>query len=224
MSVPRPWSLISELPAPRLRPEVLLKGSVLQAQCLSFALDKLTVMSKVAHTISAQAHKGQWLLAAAKALGDFPSTKGHFFSACIGSLDRDRGPCLDYHESIYVPMYALPKFKRNSNNSDKCDVSTALIFPPQFLNTVLTPGGFFVLGTCLTTSTFFTPSERIQAVEPYTLGGSAPMRKHWWKKPGGLQAPEQIDPKFDQKRQTVSYQCFLGLIVSPERSKFKTLN
>lgn len=145
MSVPMPGSLISELPAPRLRPKVLFKGSVLQAQCLSFALDKLTVMSKVAHTISAQAHKGQWLLAAAKALGDFPSTKGHFFSACIGSLDRDRGPCLDYHESIYVPMYALPKFKRNSNNSDKCDVSTALIFPPQFLNTFLRQAVFLYL-------------------------------------------------------------------------------
>lgn len=81
MSLPRPGSLISELPAPSLRPEVLLKGSVLQAQSLSFALDKLTVMSKVARTTSAHAIKELWLKAAVKRLGQRIYTKGRLFSA-----------------------------------------------------------------------------------------------------------------------------------------------
>lgn len=81
MSVPRPGSLISELPAPRLRPKVLLKGSVLQAQSLSFALDKLAVMSKVAHTTNAHAIKELWLKASVKPLRERIYTKSRLFSA-----------------------------------------------------------------------------------------------------------------------------------------------
>lgn len=80
MSAPRPGSLISELPAPRPRTEVLIKRSVLQAQSLSFALDKLAVMSKVTHTTYAHAIKELRLKASVKPSGQRVYTKGRLFS------------------------------------------------------------------------------------------------------------------------------------------------
>lgn len=53
----------------------------MQAQSLSFALDKLAFMSKVAHTTSAHAIKELWLKAAVKRLGQRIYTKGRLFSA-----------------------------------------------------------------------------------------------------------------------------------------------
>jgi hypothetical protein len=70
-----------------LRPEVLLKGSVLQAQCLSFRIDKLTFMSKARYTIPEQARRALWLGAAVKATGNLISKRGNLRSACKASLD-----------------------------------------------------------------------------------------------------------------------------------------
>jgi len=200
-----------------LRPKVLLKGSVLLAQCLSFRFDKLTFMSTVTHTISEHAFKGQWLGAAVKALVDLPSYRGNFFFACIALLDSDQGLCLCHHGALHVRMHASPELKCRSSNSDKCGHSIALIFPPQLLNTVPTLVDFFAPSSWLTTSTFFTLPERIQAVEPDTFSASTPRCKHLCKKPRALQRQRKIDRKFDQKRQTVSCRCFLSSIVSPER-------
>ena len=53
----------------------------LQAQCLSFGLDKLTFMSKVPRTIPAHVIRELLLKATVKPLRELFSTNGHLFSA-----------------------------------------------------------------------------------------------------------------------------------------------
>jgi hypothetical protein len=77
-----------------LRPEVLLKGSVLLAQCLSFRFDKLTFMSKAPYTIPDQARRALWLGAAVKATGNLISKRGNLRSARKAPLGSEHGDFL----------------------------------------------------------------------------------------------------------------------------------
>jgi len=91
MLKPRFGSLRSELPAPRLRPKVLRKGSVLQAQRLSFGLDTLSVMRKAPHTTPDQTRTALWLGAAVKATGTLISKRGNLRSARKAPLGSEHG-------------------------------------------------------------------------------------------------------------------------------------
>ena len=72
-----------------LRAKVLLKGSVLQGQCLSFRFDKLIFMSKAPHTILQLARRGMWLGVPVMAAGSFASKRVNlcaYRKASLGSL------------------------------------------------------------------------------------------------------------------------------------------
>jgi len=77
-----------------LRPKVLLKRSVLLAQCLSFALVKLTFMSKAPYEIPDQARTALWLGAAVKATGYLISKRGNLRSARKAPLGSEHGDFL----------------------------------------------------------------------------------------------------------------------------------
>jgi len=77
-----------------LRPKVLLKRSVLQAQRLSFRFDKLTFMRKAPYTIPEKARRALWLGAAVKATGYLISKRGNLRSARKAPLGSEHGDFL----------------------------------------------------------------------------------------------------------------------------------
>jgi hypothetical protein len=107
MLKPRFGSLRSELPAPRLGPKILRKGSVLQAQRLSFGLDTLSVMRKAPHTTPDQTRTALWLGAAVKATGTLISKRGNLRSARKASLGGEHGDFLRQLQLALINCYII---------------------------------------------------------------------------------------------------------------------